>query len=56
MALVQARCDPRGRAYLARRRAEGKTWREAMRALKRHLADVVFRTMLADARAADLTI
>ena len=56
MALVQARCDPRARAYLARRRAEGKTWREAMRALKRHLADVVFRTMLADARAADLTI
>jgi transposase len=56
MALVQARCDPRARAYLARRRAEGKTWREAMRALKRHLADVVFRTMLADARAGDLTI
>jgi transposase len=56
MALVQARCDPRARAYLARRRAEGKTWREAMRALKRQLADVVFRTMLADARAADLTI
>lgn len=56
MALVQARCDPRARAYLARRRAEGKTWREAMRALKRHLAAVVFRTMLADARAADLTI
>jgi hypothetical protein len=27
-----------------------------MRALKRQLADVVFRTMLADARAADLTI
>jgi transposase len=56
MALVQARCDPRARAYLARRRAEGKTWREALRALKRHLADVVFRTMLADARVADLTI
>jgi transposase len=53
MALVQARCDPRARAYIARRRAEGKTWREAMRALKRHLSDVVYRTMLRDARAAE---
>jgi transposase len=35
-------------AYMARRMAEGKSWLEALRCLKRHLADVVLRTMLAD--------
>jgi hypothetical protein len=29
--------------------AEGKSRLEALRCLKRHLADVVFRTMVADA-------
>lgn len=48
MALVQARTYPPAQAYVARRRAEGKTWREAIRCLKRHLADVVYRTMLLD--------
>jgi hypothetical protein len=43
IALTQARCSPEARAYLARRVAEGKTKREAMRALKRHLARVVWR-------------
>lgn len=52
MALVQARTYPPARAYLERRRGEGKTWREAIRCLKRHLADVVYRTMLLDLRAA----
>ena len=51
MALVQARWDPRARAYLARRTAAGNSRREAIRALKWHLARVVYRTMLADARA-----
>ncbi len=51
MALVQARSYPPARAYLERRRAEGKTWREAIRCLKRHLADVVYRTMLLDLQA-----
>jgi transposase len=48
MALSQARTHPAGQAYLARRQAEGRTWKEAMRCLKRHLADVVYRTMLHD--------
>jgi transposase len=48
IALVQARTDPRAQAYMARRMAEGKSWLEALRCLKRHLADVVLRTMLAD--------
>jgi transposase len=48
MALVQAWTYPPAQEYVARRRAEGKTWREASRCLKRHLADVVYRTMLLD--------
>src|SRR5450756_1216753 len=48
IALVQARTDPRAKAYMARRTAEGKSRLEALRCLKRHLADVVLRTMLAD--------
>lgn len=48
MALVQSRCEPRARDYLARRQAEGKTRLEALRALKWHLGRVVYRTMLAD--------
>ena len=49
IAVVQARTDPRAQAYVARRVAEGKSRLEALRCLKRHLADVVFRTMVADA-------
>lgn len=53
VALSQAARDPRARAYLARRRAEGRTGREAMRALKRHLSDVIYRQLLTDARRAE---
>jgi transposase len=49
IAVVQARTDPRAQAYVARRVAGGKSRLEALRCLKRHLADVVFRTMVADA-------
>ncbi|HYB17965.1 MAG TPA: IS110 family transposase [Streptosporangiaceae bacterium] len=53
MAVVQLRHPvTRGRAYYDRKVAAGKTPREAMRALKRRLSDVVFRQMKADARAA----
>jgi transposase len=38
IALTRARFDPQTRAYIERRIAEGKTRREAMRCLKRHLA------------------
>ena len=38
-----------GRAYVDRRLAEGKSRREAMRALKRHLCNVIYRHLLADA-------
>lgn len=49
VALVQVRSDPRAKAYVQRRRAEGKTRREAIRCLKRHLSNVVYRQLLVDA-------
>jgi transposase len=51
MALTQARMDPRARAYIARRIAEGRTQRDATRALKRHLSDVIYRQLRLDASA-----
>jgi len=45
IAIVQARHHPPARAYLARKIAEGKTPREARRALKRHLANVIYRRL-----------
>ncbi len=43
IALVQATCSPQAKAYLARRQAEGKTRREAIRALKRYLIRAIWR-------------
>jgi transposase len=43
MALSQRRCEPRAQAYYAKKRAEGKTRRAAMRCLKRRLVDVLYR-------------
>jgi hypothetical protein len=37
--------SPRARAYLAKKRAEGKSYKEAFRCLKRHLVRVVFRAL-----------
>ena len=51
IAITQIRADTEGRAYYDRKRAEGKTSREALRCLKRRLSDVVYRTMRADATA-----
>jgi transposase len=50
MAIVQLRHDTPGRTYYRRRLAEGKTTMEALRALKRHLSDVVYKQMVRDAR------
>ena len=38
VAVTRARCHPETRDYVARKTAEGKTHREAIRCLKRHLA------------------
>lgn len=42
IALTQIRTHPPARAYFERKRAEGKSGREAIRSLKRHLVRVVF--------------
>jgi transposase len=46
IALTRARCDPETRAYLDRRIADGKTKREAMRALKRHLSRSLYHRLI----------
>ncbi len=45
IAFAQVRTHPPAKAFMARKRAEGKSWREAIRALKRHLARIVFRLL-----------
>jgi transposase len=47
IAITQARYHPDARAYLERKRSEGKSRREALRCLKRLLARVVFNTLRA---------
>ena len=47
IAITQARYHDPARAYLDRKRAEGKSRREAIRCLKRLLARVVFQTLKA---------
>lgn len=48
IAITQIRADTEGRAYYERKRAAGKTSREAIRCLKRRLSDQVFRAMQRD--------
>jgi len=48
MAITQIRRPTEGQAYYQRKRAEGKSHKEALRCLKRRLCDVVYRTMLRD--------
>ena len=52
IAICQIRHPGPGRDYYDRKRAEGKSSKEAIRALKRRLSDIVYRTMNADARRA----
>ena len=48
MAMAQIKRPTLGQDYYQRKRASGKTHKEAMRCLKRRLADVVYRTMIHD--------
>ncbi len=45
IAVVQGQTHDPARTFLAKKETEGKTRREALRALKRHLARVVWRTL-----------
>lgn len=49
-AVTQLRYPSQGRDYYQKKLAEGKTTKEAIRALKRRISDVVYRRLLADAR------
>src|SRR3954468_9315819 len=48
LAITKGRLDPETAAYLARKQAEGKTRREAIRCLKRHLARRVWHLLQPD--------
>ena len=52
IAITQAHYHPDAKALLERRRADGDSTAESLRALKRRLSDVVYRALLADADAA----
>lgn len=49
-AVTQVGHNTPGRVYYLRKQAEGKTRKEAMRALKRHISDAVYQHLVADAR------
>ena len=58
-AVTQVRHDTPGRAYYLPKQAEGKTRKEALRALKRRISDAVYRpsspTLNAERRGRALT-
>jgi len=45
---TQIRHDTAGRVYYDKKQAEGKTRKEALRALKRRVSDTVYQQLLAD--------
>lgn len=51
-AMIQLRCEPRARQLFDNAVHNGHTRREAMRILKRHLSNTVYRTMVRDSRSA----
>ena len=51
MAVTQLRCEPRARQIYDDARSRGHTKKEAMRILKRHLSNVVYRRMTRDLNA-----
>ena len=55
LAIIRIRVDPRTAVYLARQRANGKTQKEAIRNLKRHLVRRVY-TLMSDPNSVTTTI
>ena len=56
IAVTQARMHPPAMAYMERKQADGMSYREALRCLKRLIARTVFKTMLRTERAAAGTV
>ena len=52
-AVTEIRFDTPGRVYYDKKRAEGKTKKEALRALKRRLSNAVYRRLVADQQPID---
>jgi transposase len=48
VAVVRARRDVRTRAFLSKKLAEGKSAKDAMRCLKRHISNDIYRQMIKD--------
>ncbi len=55
IAITQIRIHPDAQAFITRRLETGSTKREALRLLKRKLANVVYRTLLTDTQQTGLT-
>ena len=56
IALAQSRWHPAARAYVTRRiEVDGKTWREAIRALKRRLVRPIYRLLLEGSVSLEMT-
>jgi hypothetical protein len=49
-AVTQLRHDTQGRTYYQKKIAEGKTPKEAIRALKRRISDAVYKSLVSDTR------
>ncbi len=47
MAVTRARCDPATQNYIARKKTEGKTQRDAIRCLKRHIIREIWQLLRA---------
>lgn len=56
IAVTQARMHPPAMAYMERKQAEGMSYREALRCLKRLIARTVFKTMLRAEKATTGTV
>jgi Transposase IS116/IS110/IS902 family len=52
VAVVRCRIDPATKIYMAKKKSEGKSGKEAMRCLKRHTANDIYRRLKDDCQAA----
>ena len=52
-AVTQIRFDTPGRSYFDKKLAEGKTKKEALRALKRRISDAVYKRLVNDQQLTD---
>jgi len=50
VAKSQSRRLPQARAFVGRKMEEGRSYKEALRCLQRHLTNVVYKTLVEDAQ------